>query len=634
MNPCRPDQSEHAVAGNIPRAKPSGAITAQPQATCDIIRPMPRRKLFHVFDTAVNLPMARRVAFRPGMIRPFLRLLVWLWACMRFFGGNAVDWLRGCASIQRRAVRLREIFDDAGATFAKLAQQLSLRADLLPYAYCAELSKMLDRARPFPTIEAITIIERSIGKPLNEIFSVFDPKPIGSASLACVYQATLKSGERVAVKVRRPGIGNRLAADLRAFDWLLILAETLTLVRPGLTAQFRRDLRTILLDELNFRAEARFTEMFRLRAETDAAGIVAPRIYFEYCSEEVLVSELMSGIWMGDLMAAVDQNAQEFLSNARSMGIDASVVARRLVHSAHRQVLEHSFFHADPHPANILVLSDNRVCFIDFGAIGRFSTATRNTWRELQYHMRNQDIARMVDCSVRLAGPLPPIDVDAANKAIEEIYADWVCAVSSTDAEWWERSTAQNWLRYVNVASEYGIPVSLETLQFFRATLLYDSIVTRLDKDIDPVHEFMIYAREAAGGARRRMHEAERKRPAGADYLRIEQLADAAGQFAFKFQRGTDDRVYRYRNITGKNAYSLSVLLRLVYLMVILKALGLVADFVVERCFGRQIPWLAFLESAASAVWFWIIILFAAVVITRSVLVRVSEPDRQPSSER
>ena len=199
--------------------------------------------------------------------------------------------------------------------------------------------------------------------------------------MACVYQATLKSGEQVAVKVRRPGIGRLLSADLRALDWLLILAEMLTLVRPGLTKQFRQELRTILMGELNFRAEARYTEMFRLRAQ-DGAGVTAPRVYFQYCCDEVLVTELMSGLWMRELMAAVDRNDQEFLSNARSMGIDPDVVARRLMQSAHRVVLEHTFFHADPHPANLAVLPDSRICFIDFGAVGRFSTETRNTWRE------------------------------------------------------------------------------------------------------------------------------------------------------------------------------------------------------------------------------------------------------------
>src|SRR5262249_28141349 len=192
-------------------------------------------------------------------------------------------------------------------------------------------------------------------------------------------------------------------------------------------------------------------------------------------------------IWMWELMAAVDRDDQEFLSHANSLGISPSRVGRRLILALHRELLEHIFFHADPHPANLVVLPNSRICFIDFGAVGRFSTDTRNTWRELQYYMEKQDIVRMGQASINLAGRLPPIDVDELLQATEEIYADWVYAVSSTDAEWWEKSTAQNWLRYINVAREYGVPVAMETIQFFRATLLYDSILVRLDKDLDPI---------------------------------------------------------------------------------------------------------------------------------------------------
>ncbi len=120
------------------------------------------------------------------------------------------------SSTQRSAERLRRTFEKAGPTFSKLAQQLSMRADMLPYEYCAELSKMLDRAATFPTEQAIETIERNLNRKLGDVFSAFDPTPIGSASLACVYQARLRTGERVAVKVRRPGIGLLIAADLRA----------------------------------------------------------------------------------------------------------------------------------------------------------------------------------------------------------------------------------------------------------------------------------------------------------------------------------------------------------------------------------------------------------------------------------
>jgi ubiquinone biosynthesis protein len=638
MNPQRAEKIEHAVAAGIGRWRRPGA-TATPaaplQAThdVDVVRPMPRRQPLHALDTGhVNLQMARRVVFNPGIIQPFLRLFVWLSACLQFFGGNAVDQLCGRDSIERRAVRLREVFDGAGVSFAKLAQQLSLRADLLPYAYCAELSKMLDRAQPFPTAEAITIIERSLGRPLNETFSAFDPEPIGSASLACVYQATLKSGERVAVKVRRPGIGPLLVADLRAMDWLLVLAETLTLVRPGSTSQFRQELRTILMSELNFHVEARYTEMFRSRMQTDA--VTAPRVHLQHCTDEVLMTELMSGMWMRELMTAVDRNDQEFLSKARGMGIDPRVVARRLVQFVNRMILESNFFHADPHPANLIVLPNNRICFIDFGAVARVSTQTRNIVREIQYHMKNCDVERLVDTSVRLAGPLPPMDVDAANEAIAEIWADWLRALRSTDAEWWERSTSHGWLRYVKVAGEYEMPVSVETLQFFRATLLYDSIVMRLDKDVDVVREYKVYAQKAAKGARRRVRglvQNRLNRPIPMDYSRIGQLADMAGQFAFSFQRRGEDPIRHFRSLTGKIASALTILLPVT---IILGVLGFIADFLAGIWVGRQILWPAILGWAASTVWFPILLLLVALVSIRRALIRVSEPDRGPPTER
>ena len=391
----------------------------------NVLRPMQRRKRVHDFSSAhVVLPMARRVTFRPGIFLPIGRIFVWFWVCIKFFVGNGYERLRGRSTVQRRAERLREIFEEAGASFSKLGQQMSMRADILPYAYCTELSKMLDRAKPIATEQAVEIIERSLGKRLSDVFAVFDPVPIGAASLATVYQAELKSGARVAVKVRRPGIGPLLAADLRAMEWLMIAAEALTFIRPGLTRSFRHDLGTILLGELNFRAEARYTEMFRERSEKSGAEVTAPQVYFKYCTDEVMVSELVTGVWMWELMAAVDNNDQEFLATVAAQGIEPKAVASKLVRNVHRELLEELFFHADPHPANLVVLPNNKICFLDFGAIGRFSTDTRNTWRELHHHMQSHDIGRMVSASMRLVEPLPPIDATRFVKAVEENYTD------------------------------------------------------------------------------------------------------------------------------------------------------------------------------------------------------------------
>jgi ubiquinone biosynthesis protein len=604
-----------------------------------VVQAMPRRKLTHTPSAVpVSLPMPHRVVFKPGIFRPIGRLLVWFTAALRFFSGNALDAVLGRGSIQRRAVRLRQIFEGSGVSFAKLGQQLSLRADLLPYAYCAELSRMLDSAKPFPTAQAIAIIERSLGRPLGDIFATFDPDPIGAASLACVFQAQLKSGERVAVKVRRPGIGPVLAADLRALNWLLILGETLAVIRPGQTLSFRQNLGAMLMAELNFRAEARHTEMFRLRAEKDGVDVTAPRVYFPYCTDEVMVNELVSGIWMTELVSAVDRNDQAFLANAQRMGIDPKVVASRLSHSAFRDLLEQLFFHGDPHPANLVILPNNRICFIDFGTVGRMSAQSRNTWRELQYHLRNGDIERMVACALSLAGPLPPIDVDTVMSAMEGIYADWVYAVRSTDAEWWERSTALNWFRYVNLAREYSIPVSLETIQFFRASLLYDSLVVRLHKNIDPIEEWKGYTKVIGKDARRRAEEHVQKRlfegPTRNDYWQIEQVADTVGQVYFRNRRSIGEPIAQFRNIMAKTAYVMSVGLRFFYVATAAYGVVLIAGFISQRWFGREISWFELAEWLTSFGWLQIALLAVAFVVGRRILFHLGEPDRNPDYGR
>lgn len=644
MTPERAAKLDRAVAAGLRRWPESRSVSFESELRphretgASVVRAMPRRKQTHTFDAAhVTLPMARTVAFNAGVLRTLGRLMLWFWACIKFFGGNAIDRLTGRSSVQRRAERLRRVFEDVGASFTKLGQQLSLRADLLPYAYCVELSKMLDRARPFPTDQAIAIIERSLGRTLGEMFDAFDPVPIGAASLSCVYQARLKTGERVAVKVRRPGVGMMLAADLRALDWLLIAAETLTILRPGFTRRFREDLRTILMGELNFRAEARYTDMFRRRAKKNGDHVTAPNVYFDFCSEEVLVTEFVSGVWMWELMAAVDTQDHVFLAELAERGIEPGAVARKLVHSVYHELLEELFFHSDPHPANLVVLPDNRVCFIDFGAIGRFSTQTRNTWREMQYHMKNKDVARMVRCSITLAGPLPPIDLPRVTQAMEQIYADWVYAVSSKDAEWWERSTAQTWLRYINVARDYGLPVHLEIIQFFRATLLYDSIVTRLDKDIDFVKEWTRYTKSASKDARERVLKEVRKRltgPTDLDYLRLEQFGDMAGQFFFKFQRSVEDPFVQFGNVVGKIAYAVSLVLRLAAVGVVIAGGVVAVDFIMRRWFGREIGFNTVLDAITDFGLVQLALVVVAVLIIRRLLIRVNEPDHKPSSER
>jgi ubiquinone biosynthesis protein len=615
---------------------PAAAVPTATAAS-GVVRPMPRRRFSHsAHSVSVALPRARRIRFKAGVMLTIARLFVWLWGFLRFYFGNLLDVLLRRASEQRRAVRLRRAFEGGGPTFAKLAQQASMRADMLPYAYCAELGKMLDQAPAFPLEQAIAIIERALGQPLADVFEIFDPEPIGSASLACVYQARLRTGTRVAVKVRRPGIGPLIAADLRALDWLLIVGETLTVIPPGIARNFRDEFQTILFNEMNFRAEARYTDLFRRRAAKRKKDVTAPRVYFQYCSDEVLVSEFVSGVWMWELMAAVDRNDQEFLAQVRRIGIEPRALARKIVVIMQREIQEELFFHADPHPANLVIMPNNRICFIDFGAIGRFSTQVRKILREFQHHALKGDIGRMVNCSLSLLGPLPPLDVERIRHELEKIYADWIYAVYSKDAEWWEKSSAQAWLRFLEVAREFRIPASGEMIQFFRTSFSYDAIITRLDKNLDVASALQAYAREAAREARQRVQSGLRKRRWGLtdmDYLQLEEFGDMITQGIFQLQRNIENPIIHFKNIVGKIAYIASLFLKLGYLVAALFGFGLIAGAIARRWFGYELHLDTLLQQAMASGWLLLAGVALILVVIRRIVIRLSLPDTRLNPE-
>jgi hypothetical protein len=236
----------------------------------------------------------------------------------------------------------------------------------------------------------------------------------------------------------------------------------------------------------------------------------------------------------------------------------------------------------------------------------------------------------MAHSSLSLAGALPPIDVETIRVAVEKIYAEWMFAMRSKDAQWWERSTAQCWLRYIEVARKYAIPVHLEVIQIFRATVLYDSIVTRLDKDINFAAEYEHYLRNAASEARRRVQRKVRTRRTGLtdqDYLQLEELADAADQFFFRLQRRAEDPTVRFRNIVGKFSYSALLVLRLGYLVVAALGTALLMDTVSRGLFDHEIAWSALLEAATSSRWFQLTSILVALFVIRRIVIRFNQPD-------
>lgn len=594
--------------------------------------PLPRRAPFATRPATGGPSHRERVVFKASLTATFRRLALWLFAGWLYLAGTLFDVLRRRNTAERRAVRLRRALERIGGTFLKVGQQLSIRADLLPMVYCMELSKLLDQVPPFSSDQAVAVIERALGRPLDEVFETFDPEPIGSASIACVYQAVVKGGDRVAVKVRRPGIAETFAADWRALSWIVNLAELLTVVRPGQLGPTLRDLETMFLDELDFRKEARYTDLFHRRAESSRLSFMsAPAVYFELSTGEVLVTEFVSGIWLWELLGAVESRDEEALALIRGLDIEPETVARHLFTISLFGLFENLIFHADPHPANVVIRPGSEIVLIDFGSCGSYTERQVHVLRQLHYYLAQEDVGGMVQCTLALIEPLPPVDVDALTRYVEGIFAESLFALRSGGSEWWERTTAGIWIGFMKVARQFHIPVHLDTLLMIRATLQYDTIALRLDPEIDVYGEYQKYRREMAGAARRRFRKRLRRFIAeGLDdgvFLRLEELLDLGGRLTYSIQRYVDSPVYRFSALAGKAVFAASSLLRWATLTLAIGAAGVVVRGGWRWSAGAAVDLSELSAEVAGSSWFLTAAVFFLAVNLRRVLFRFADRD-------
>ena len=447
---------------------------------------MPRRPRYQVEGRERRVPKMQKVTFKVSHLRTFARLFRWLGLALHLLVMVRWDRLRGRTELSYTAVRIRRTLEAAGGTFVKIGQQLGSRVDLLPYEICHELSEMFDAMPSFPVEDAIATVEQAAGKPIEEVFAQFDPVPIGAASIACVYQARLLNGDRVAVKVRRPGIGERFAEDLLALDWLGAVAEKLTLLRPQFTSMVRRDLREMLMEELDFVAEARYQEHFRRQLKRDRITYAtAPRSYTDLSNHEVHVEQFVAGVFLRELLDAHETKDVEYLARLAEDGITPAKVGRRLLWVSYWSALEGILFHADPHPANVVVQKGSRLVFIDFGACGSTSDRTRRIRWELLIHLVRNDVSAAARCAVSMLEPLSHVDADELVKRAEMVWWKYLYAMRAKGAQWWERTSAGLWLGLFESTREFGLQINLDTLRMLRASLLYDTLAARLWPKLD-----------------------------------------------------------------------------------------------------------------------------------------------------
>jgi len=293
--------------------------------------------------------------------------------------------------------RIRCALEDLGPTFVKFGQVMSLRPDLLPQQLLQELSKLQDEVPPVSFEEIRQVVEKSLTRPIPEVFTIFDPDALAGASLSQVHRAVLRQeGHIVAVKVQRPNIRQKVETDL---DILTAIAHRLhersedlrMYDLPNLVQVIRRN----LLRELDFMREARYMKIARAHLYAQE-GVYVPQVYEGYCTERLLVMELIQGARLKEVDI--------------SQLPDPEALAKHGFRAAMKQVFEDGFFHADPHPGNLLISDEKGLCLLDWGLVGRLTETDMRELTDLVRAVIEKDTRSLVDALSLMAAGEKEID--------------------------------------------------------------------------------------------------------------------------------------------------------------------------------------------------------------------------------
>jgi ubiquinone biosynthesis protein len=311
---------------------------------------------------------------------------------------------------QSHAARIRLALTELGTTYIKLGQMLSTRPDLVGQEVADELAKLQHDVPPDPPEVVLATVAAELGRPVNESFAEFDPKPIGSASIGQVHRARLPDGREVVVKVQRPGIDARIRGDLEILHRLAALAENsaqLKRYQPvAVVGEFHRS----LFRELDFSREEGNLQQFAANFAADPT-VHFPRVFPEWCTSRVLTMELMTGVTLRDT-GGIDQ-----------VGVNREELARRGATVWMEMVFRDGFFHADPHPGNLLVLPGGVIGILDCGMVGRIDESLRETIEEGLVAIANHDGARLAHLMMDLCSAPPDFNETAFNSDVADFVA-------------------------------------------------------------------------------------------------------------------------------------------------------------------------------------------------------------------
>lgn len=377
-----------------------------------------------------------------------------------------------------RAERFRMALEELGPTFIKLGQMIGNRPDMLPPDWAFELEKLQDAVPPFPILQARDAIQAQFGRPIDELFHGFEDTPIASASMAQVHRAKLPTGETVAVKVQRPGIEDTVKVDLEIMFHLASLLEKyvqgMEALNPvSICEEFERTVRK----ELDFNLEATNMERFAT-ASADLAIFYVPKVHRAYTSRRILTTEFIRGFKASNI------------EGIRHAGLNPSTIAAHLSDVLLHQVFIQGFFHADPHPGNLIIQPDGTICFLDYGMVGSLSPAHRERLLDILVGIAGQDAARIAKTLLLLA--FQPSDII---EDLEFQVGDLLETYSFVTLKDFRIGEFLNRLIQLIIHNRLRMPPGFYLM--LKSVVTLEGVSRRLDPDFNMVESIKPFARKA-----------------------------------------------------------------------------------------------------------------------------------------
>lgn len=362
--------------------------------------------------------------------------------------------------------RIRNTLQELGPTYIKLGQIASTRADLLPNYIIVQLEKLQDNVSPFDFSEVEKLIKEELGVQLNEIFSVFDHKPLATASIGQVHLAQLKTGQQVAVKLQRPNIATTIETDLEIlFDIANIVQKRFQWAREYQLLDIIDEFSKSLLKELDYNIEARNTDKMKSLLENQSEFYV-PKIHWEFSTRKILTMEFLHGI-------KINQSAI-----LEEKGYSCHLIAERFAKGIFQQIFVNGYFHGDPHPGNILVLPENTIAFLDFGMIGYLNAELKNGLASILIGLKRNDTDELLRAVLRIG--IIPSDIDTNQlKNDIEFFRDTYYGVPISKI-----SIGEAINDFFGIAQKHSILIPSNLVLVGKALLTVESTVRQLDAEL------------------------------------------------------------------------------------------------------------------------------------------------------